>query len=178
MRRIVFFFMLMMLAFGSQAFSADEVKIGFVNLQRALNESEAGKKAKTELEAVIKQKQEEIEAKVAEHKKYKEDMEQQAVVLSEEALKKRKEELDRMERNVQRLITESNNEVQKLQREREVAILKEIDALIAQLGKEGRYTLILPAETVLYSPDEADITESLIKKYNESKKNSEGKKKN
>lgn len=187
MRRIFLLCMLMVLAFSSRAFSAGQleregtlvtVKIGFVNLQQALNESEAGKKAKTELEAIIKQKQENIEAKVAEHKKFKEDMEKQAVVLSDEALKKRKEELDRMERDVQRLITESNNEVQKLQREREVAILKEIDALITKLGKEEHYTLILPAETVLYSPAEADITERLIKMYNESKKSTEGKKNN
>lgn len=172
MRKIIFFCMLIILAFGSQAFSADQVKIGYVNLQRTLNESEAGKKAKVELEALIKQKQEEIEAKVAEHKRFKEEMEQQAVVLSDEALKKRKEDLDRMERDVQRLITESNNEVQKIQREREVAILKEIDALIAKLGKEKNYSLILPAETILYSTEESDITDLLIKMYNESKKGS------
>lgn len=178
MRRIIFFCMLIILAFGSQAFSADKVKIGFVNLQRALNESEAGKKAKVELEALIKQKQEDIEAKVAEHKRFKEEMEQQAVVLSDEALKKRKEDLDRMERDVQRLITESNNEVQKIQREREVAILKEIDALIAKLGKENGYSLILPAETILYSTEESDITDLLIKMYDESKKGSGGGQKN
>jgi len=48
---------------AGSASGADVVKIGYVDLRVALNESEAGKKAKIELESLIKTKQSSIEEK-------------------------------------------------------------------------------------------------------------------
>lgn len=168
MRKATVLAICMVLVFGSYAL-AQEVKIGVVNLQRALNESKSGIKAKSELEELIRQKQEQIEGKAAEHDRLKEELEQKAVVLSEDALKKRKEELEQTERDLKRMITESNTELQKKQREKEVAILQEMNELITALGKEENFMLILPAETILYSAEVTDITDRIIQRYDESR---------
>ena len=47
----------------SKATAAEALKIGIVDLFRALNESEAGKKAKIDLEVLIKSKQTVIDEK-------------------------------------------------------------------------------------------------------------------
>jgi len=56
------------------ASGADVVKIGYVDLRVALNESEAGKKAKIELESLIKTKQSSIEEKGKSIEKLKGDL--------------------------------------------------------------------------------------------------------
>jgi outer membrane protein len=167
---LVLFFVLFVIP--SYAVSAQEVKIGFVDLQRALNESEAGKKAKAELEAIIKEKQSRIDEKIMRKEKIRKELEMQATVLSENAIRQRQDELDRMERDIQRLIDDSNAEIQRRQRQMELSILKELDAIITELGKEEGYTIILPAEVILYSGEGTDITDRVIEKYDKSKSSS------
>src|SRR3990172_9406474 len=93
-------------AFSEEA-KAGAPKVGFIDLQRALNESEEGKKAKTELETVIKEKQTSISEKVKARDKLREDLSKQAAALSEKARKAKAEELDKLEKTVDRLISDS-----------------------------------------------------------------------
>lgn len=161
------------LVMSSYAFSAEQVNIGFVDLQRALNESEPGKKAKAELEALIIKRQGWIDEKINAKERFKEELQKQAVVLSDEELSKRQDELERMEREIDRMIEDSTAELQKKQREEELAILKELDAIITELGEKENLAVILPSEVVLYSRDGMDVTDLLIKRYNELKKDTE-----
>jgi outer membrane protein len=170
MRKTAVLVIVMVLALGSFAFAAEKVKIGVVNLQRVVNESEAGKKATSQLEAVIKERQAKIDEKQVEFEKLQKEMEQKATVLSEDAMKKRKEEIQKKERDLKRLISDSNAELQKLQREKQLGIQKELDALITKIGKDNGYTIILPNEVVLYYDDAMDMTDLVIKDYDETAK--------
>ncbi|MDP2167867.1 MAG: OmpH family outer membrane protein [Thermodesulfovibrionales bacterium] len=152
------------------------LKIGFVDLQQALNESSTGKKAKTELEAIIKEKQAVIGNKVSARDKLREELERQAVVLSEKAKKAKTEDLERLEKEVDRLIADSNDEVQKKQREREMVILKELEGVIEKLAEDEGFTIIFPADVILYVKDEIDLTKQVIKIYDELKAKAEKKK--
>ena len=62
-------------------------KIGIVDLSRAVNESEQGKKAKGELEVVVKKKQEALDEKGKALEKLKAEIEKQGSVMSAEARK-------------------------------------------------------------------------------------------
>lgn len=158
----------MVLLMSATAFPAENVKIGFINLQKALNESEVGKKAKQDIEQVIREKQAEVEGKVKAKDAMREDLEKQTVMLSEEARNKRVEELQRLEREIERLISDTNAELQKLQREKEVGILKELNAIIDKIGKEDGYTLILPSDVILYAVEGLEITDKVIEEYDKS----------
>ncbi|MFN3395217.1 MAG: OmpH family outer membrane protein [Thermodesulfovibrionales bacterium] len=151
--------------------SAQEVKIGYVDLRLALNESEAGKKAKTELESMIKIKQAAIDEKGKAIDKLKGDLEKQASVLSEGARKSKEEEIERHIREYQRLVQDSQAEVKKKESELTGSILKELREIIDKIGKEENYTLILEnvEGLILYSKKDIDLTEKVIKTYNETK---------
>jgi len=62
-----------------------ETKIGFVDLQRALNEIEEGKSAKATLKSDFDAKQKQLDAKKTEFDKLRQDFEKQAVVMAEQA---------------------------------------------------------------------------------------------
>ncbi len=164
---------LFMLSAGmvSTTFAKEAVKVGVVDLLRALNESETGKKAKTELESLIKSKQSPIEEKYKRIESLRADLEKQAAILSADARKARTEEIGRLERDFQRLIADSQAEVQKKQMELENKILKDLRNVINAIAQEGKYSLIIERADglVLYADKSIDITDAVIKKYNESK---------
>src|SRR5687768_12058018 len=69
------------------------VKIGYVDLQRSLNETGAGKKAKGKLEADKKKKQAELDKKQKELQAGAAELEKQRVVLKADVLRQREREL-------------------------------------------------------------------------------------
>jgi outer membrane protein len=150
---------------------AETLKVGIVDLLKALNESEAGKRAKTDLESLIKSKQTSIEEKGKNIEKLRTDLEKQAAIISPEAKKAKEEELERLIRDYQRIVADSQAEVKKKEGELTGEILKDLRETINKIAQEEGYTLILEhAEgLVLYANKSLDITDKVIKRYNESK---------
>jgi len=149
--------------------AADVAKFGSIDIQKVLNESEPGKKAKTDLEVLIKSKQTVIDEKGKTVEKMKSDIEKQTSVLSAEARKTKEDELEKNIREYQRLVQDSQSEVKKKEGELTDSILKEIRDIIEKVGEQEGYTLIIEKGMVLYSNKGIDITESVLKKYDESK---------
>lgn len=149
--------------------AADTVKFGAIDIQKVLNESEAGKKAKSDLESLIKSKQSTIDEKGKAIEKLKADIEKQASVLSADARKSKEEELEKLIREYQRLVQDSQAEIKKKEAELTDAIFKDTRELIDKIGEEEGYTLIIEKGMILYSSKGIDITDSVLKKYDESK---------
>ncbi len=149
--------------------AAPQGRIGFVDLQRAADESDAGKKARAELEALVKQKQAAIDEKQTALKKFKEDLDKQAIVLSAKAKKEKEDKLRTMEREFEKLIEESEGAIEKERREKTIAVIKELEGVIEKLGKEDGYTIILVSDAILYAGEGAELTDRVIKLYNELK---------
>jgi outer membrane protein len=170
MKRILLTFVVLMLLTGSHAY-AENIKIGAVDLLRALNESDAGKKAKTDLEFLIKTKQTSLDEKGKNIEKLKSDFEKQASVLSADARRSKEEELEKMIRDYQRQMSDSQNEVKKKEGDLTGDILRELREIIQQMGNEEGYSLILEGGDgqILFAKKELDLTESVIKKYNQLK---------
>jgi len=159
-------------AYISPAFSAEEKnKIAIVDLHKLINESDAGKKAKVELEGLIKSKQSAIDEKGKNIEKLKTDIEKQSAVITAEAKKSKEEELERLVRDYQRIISDSQAEVKKKEAELTSEILKTAREVINKIAQEGGYSLVLEKADglVLYFSSNLDITDKVIKKFNEAK---------
>ena len=173
MKKVVWLVVVLLMLTGTSALAAEviTVKIGYVDLVKSLNESEAGKKAKTDLEFLIKTKQTTIDEKGKAIEKAKADLEKQSSVLSPDARKAKEEEMERMLRDYQRLVADSQNEVKKKEGELTNDILKDLRAIVQKIGEDEGYTLILESAEgqILYAKKEADLTEVVIKKFNESR---------
>jgi outer membrane protein len=152
--------------------AVDALKIGCIEFQKVLNESDAGKKAKADLEILVKSKQTTIDEKGKTIEKMKADLEKQASVLSAEAKKSKEEELEKVLREYQRLVQDSQTEVKKKELELTDTIIKDMRQLVEKIGEEGGYTLIMEKTggMVLYSTKDIDLTDAVIKRYNQSKK--------
>jgi outer membrane protein len=147
------------------------LKIGLVDLFRAVNESDQGKKAKAELESIIKSKQEALEEKGKAIEKLKGELDKQAGVLSAEAKKNKEDEMERLTREYQRTVADSQSEVRKKEGELTGRIVKDLREIVAAIAQEDKYTIIMEnAEgLILFADKGLDLTDKVIKKFDESK---------
>lgn len=156
---------------GANAASAEALKVGLVELQKAVFESDAGKRARADFDSLVKSKQASIEEKGKSIEKLRADMEKQAAVISPDAKKAKIEEIERLERDFQRLVADSQAEIKKKEGELLGEIYKELRDVISKIGQEDGLSLILEYNEggVLYSNKSLDITDRVIKRYNEAK---------
>ncbi|RPI37669.1 MAG: OmpH family outer membrane protein [Nitrospiraceae bacterium] len=170
MKKLSLLLVVLSLFVAAQAY-AENIKIGSVDLIKALNESDAGKKAKTDLESLIKTKQASLDEKGKSIEKMKGDIEKQSSVLSADARKSKEDELEKVIRDYQRLVGDSQGEIKKKEGEFTKEIIKELREIIAKIGTEGGYTIILEGSDgqILYAQKEIDLTDLVIKKHNEMK---------
>lgn len=166
------FLLLTLMTLPLNSLAAENVKFGSIDIQKILNESESGKKAKSDLESLIKSKQTTIDEKGKAIEKLKADIEKQTSVLSADARKNKEDELEKHIREYQRLVQDSQTEIKKKEAELTDAILNDIRELIEKVGEEEGYALIVEKGMVLYSSKGTDITDSVLKKYDELKEKS------
>jgi outer membrane protein len=147
------------------------MKIGLVDLFKAVNESEQGKKAKAELESMIKGKQDNLEEKGKAIEKLKTELDKQGGVLSAEAKKAKEEEMERLTREYQRTVSDSQNDVRKKEGELTGRIVKDLRDVVTAIAQEDKYTLILEKAEglILFSDNSLEITDQVIKRFDESK---------
>ncbi len=170
MKKFVYLLAVIFLLVGSSAYAGD-VKIGLVDIIKALNLSDPGKKAKADLETLIQAKQDAINEKGLAIETMRGDLEKQSSVLSPEARKTREEELEQAIKEYQRLVTDSQTEVKKKESRFTLDIVKDLRKIISKIGEEENYTIILVKadELVLYSKKGIDLTDTVMKRYNKSK---------
>ena len=169
MKKILLLVVIFSLMAGSYAYAETiTMKIGVVDLMKALNESDAGKKAKAELESVIRSKQAVINEKGKTIEKLKDELNKQSSVLSAEAQKSKQDELDRMMRDYQRMVSDSQSDVKQRESDLTNGILKGLRAVVKKIGQKEGYTMIVEnAEgIILYSKKSLDLTDEVIKQYN------------
>jgi outer membrane protein len=149
-----------------------EFKIGIVDLQRALNESSAGKKAKEQFKVEFDKMQNSLKGEKDRLDRMKDDLEKQSVVLKEDERKNKAEEFERRRRDLRRKLEDSDAELRKKDQELTGDILKDLAEVIQQIGQRDGYTVILEnsSSSVLYGAKSIDMTEEVIKTYDSRKK--------
>src|SRR5579862_603198 len=75
-------------SFAAPTFALADTKVAYVDLQRALEETEDGKKAKAKLKSDFDRKQKELDDKQEELKKMKDALDKKAALMKPEALQK------------------------------------------------------------------------------------------
>jgi len=146
------------------------VKIGIIDLQKVAEESIAGKKATDEYNTLAKLKQEVIDEKRKAIENLRFNLEIQKAGLSDAAMKKKLEEIDRLETELERFGQDSEKELDAKYNELYNIMLQEILTLSNIIGEKEKYTLILDKGQILYGSDKIDITDLFINKYDETKK--------
>ena len=144
-----------------------ELKVGFVNLQRAISLSERGKTARAQFQASVKGKQEALLKEQQAIEKEQRELQKQGVVMKESVRAKAQLRFQRRVRDYERDKRDMQEELALREREITDGILKDLQKIIAELGKTGKFTMILERSQLLYTDQGTDVTDDVIKLYNE-----------
>lgn len=144
-------------------------KIGYVDINRAMNEVNEGKKAKAQLEADGKSKQQKLQIKQNELKAASEELEKQKPILSPDALQKKQMELQQKYVELQRMGAEFEKQFADQENSLTKPITEKMRNIISQLGAKDGYSAILPKDMMLYAPQGTDLTDKVISAYNAGK---------
>ena len=165
------FFLVFTMVFVASVHAAD-VKIGYIDMNRALNMSERGIKAVGILEGMVQAKQSVIAEKENKIKELDMEIAKQSSILNPQALKEKQNEREKMMKDYQRMVQDSQDEVKKKQDEFMQEIINDIRVTVSEIGQEEAYTAIFEkfAAGLVYFVEEEDLTEKVIKRFNEASK--------
>ena len=172
-------------AWAGQA-SPSALRVGIVDLDRALKESTSGKQAL----AALKQFRDKVVKEINDKKRLKDTREttlrdlqteltSQSMVLSDTAKRDKEETYRRQVRDLRKFIDDSNRFIEESERElreREAELtsrlLRDLLEIVRAVGREESFTIIFERNdrVLLYVADAIDLTEKIIKRFDTAKR--------
>jgi outer membrane protein len=146
--------------------SQEKVKIGFIDVQRAISESQAGKRAKERFQAYVKKAEAELLREKQEIERLKADFDKKGPLLKDEEKRNLEGDLQRRFVTYQRAMQDQQQELRQKEGEMTTDILRELEKIVNEVGKAEKFTLILERSQILYSDQGIDITSRVIEAYN------------
>jgi len=147
------FVILMLVCFGLIAtpVMAETQKIGYVDLQKALNLSAAGKEAKEKIKAKVQTYDAEVKQRQEELKKLKDDLEKQAMLLSEEARNAKERDYQQKVKDYQRFTKDIQETLQQTDADLTRKILESLLKVVRMSAKAEAIQSFLKRPRVLSS---------------------------
>jgi outer membrane protein len=146
-----------------------DAKIGVINSQRLLNETNAGKKAKENLTAFSKNRQALMELEERELRRMEEDFVKQSSVLSPAAKRDREEQFRRRMQEYQQKASELNREVQEKQKDVLEGFRDKIEMIVAKVAKRLGLQVVVDKSKggpTIYHEEGLDISGQIIEEFN------------
>jgi outer membrane protein len=156
-----------MLVLGhSLSFAQDRIKIGYIDIQRVIAESQAGKRARDRFQAQIKKAEADVMKERQELERLKSDLDKKGPLLREDERRNIESDLQKRSVILQRSMADHQQELQAKNNEMMSEILKELEKIVNEVGKAEKFTMILERSQILYSDQGIDITSKVIETYN------------
>jgi len=164
---VKYWLVVLLLALSSSFAAAQErVKIGFIDVQRVIAESQPGKRAKDRFQAQVKKAEADIQKERQELERIKADIDKKGPLLKEEERRNMEADFQKRSVNLQRTMGDYQQELRQKESEMMSEILKELESVVGEVGKADKFTLILERSQILYSDQGIDITNKVIESYN------------
>lgn len=145
-----------------------DLKTGVIDMQKIIQTSTAGKKAVASLEAEFKQIQNDFKKQESTIQKKAADIEKKRPLLTEQALNEYQNELQKNIQAYREDLGKKQSLMEKKQMELTKPIIEKVQKLIDSEAKSKQIGLVLEkrAPHVIWSNDEIDLTNEVIKKVN------------
>ena len=155
-----------LMLFSTLAVAQDRVKIGFIDVQRAISESQAGKRARDRFQAQVKKAETDLLKEKQELERLKSELDKKGPLLKEDERRNQEVDLQKRAVNYQRAMGDLQQELRQKEGEMTGDILKDLEKIVTEVGKSEKFTLILERTQILYSDQAIDITNKVIEVFN------------
>jgi outer membrane protein len=147
---------------------AEDLKVGYVDMQRAVAETEDGRKAKAQLKKVFDQKQKELDEQQEDFKKAKEDLDKKRSLMAADKIREKEEELAKKFEKVQQSYLRHQKDLQEKEGEAMQKILERMQRIIGGIAQSENFTMIFDRGQagLIFAKPHLDLTNELIRRYN------------
>ena len=152
-----------------QAASHNGIRIGVIDPQRVLEETDAGKRAKESLTNFMKNRQSLIELEEKELKRMEEDLVKQASILSAGARREREEQFRRRAIEFQQKANELNREIQDKQKEVLESFRDKVERVVSKVAQQMGLLVVMEkgrGGPTVYNDTSLDISPQVIEEFN------------
>lgn len=143
-----------------------EVKIGIVDVQKAIALSDAGKASKTRLENELNAFKQQLEQTKMELDKMRDNLGKQSAVMSNDARAAKEREFQQKVRDAQRFEEDRSQELQNLDKTLYNQLLQSFLKLSSEVAKRDGYDFVFERSSMIYAAEAADFTDKLIAEAN------------
>jgi outer membrane protein len=143
------------------AAGAEELKIGFVSIERITRESAAAKAAETRLAQEFAKRDKDLQELGARLKANADKLDKDGPVLSDSDRQSRQRELQDMDRDFQRRRRELQEDLNQRKNEELQALLERAQKVVRQIAEQEKYDVIL--QDAVYVGPRIDVTDKVLK---------------
>jgi len=154
------------------------VRMGYIDVQRVLTRSAAGVAAREALEKDRATMQKEMDGKRVELEKIRDELEKRGPLMTGDARREKEEQLERKRRDATRLADDFQRELSRKEQQLGSKVLQDLVGLIERYGKQKGFQIIVEKRGagVIYGAVELDITDDIIRAYDQEAAVTKGKK--
>lgn len=158
------FFLTIAIALAACSVSAQEFKIGIVNLDRIFREANSAKSAQTKLEQEFGKREKELNDVATQLKTLSDKFEREAPTLSESQRATRQKQLVDQDRDFQRKRREFQEDLNARKNEELQQVIERANRVVKTLAETEKYDLIV--QEAVYVNPKHDITDKVLRALN------------
>ncbi len=166
MSRVTQFLVAAVFLLGTSAAFAEDAKLGYVDMQRALNETEDGRKAKEKLKKDFDQKQKELDEQQTQLKKDIEDLDKKRTLLPADKVREKEAELRSRLEKVQQTYMRHQQDLSGKEQKETAKIFERMTKIIGEIAAAENFSMIVDKSALVYAKPHLDLTNELIRRYN------------
>ena len=148
--------------------AAADFKVAVVDMQRALNECEAGKHAKDQVKGKFDKAQDQLKKQRDDLDKAREDFDKKALVLKEDQRRDLEKDFEAKQLDFKRRYEDFQRDLKRTDAELTSGIVEQLYGIVSEIGAQQGYTMVLESSSgaLLYNDKSIDITDAVIKAHN------------
>ncbi len=148
--------------------AAEPVKVGVLDLQRCIQESNEGKRLSDSLKNKQAEMQKDLDKKQQELVDMKNDLDKQSLMLSVDAKTEREKEFEKKRRDLNYLVQDLSEEMKKAEADARISILNILSGVVETVAKQQKLDLIVERSNggILYFSKVLDITDQVLAELN------------
>lgn len=152
----------------SVAAHAGDFKAAYVDVQRAVQEVDEGRAAKTRLQALVAEKQKTLEKEQNTLKAEKDAYDKQAATMNDAARRSKEDELQKKFMDFGQRAEKFRAEMAEQERKELSSIFPKLEALMGQIATRDGFTMVFDKSNsgLAWAPPALDLTNELIRMYN------------
>ncbi|HEX3409935.1 MAG TPA: OmpH family outer membrane protein [Candidatus Binataceae bacterium] len=154
-----------LMALAAASTARADIKLAYVDIQRALNDCRNGKSAKTEFRGRLERVQSQLQGEQSEVQRLKDELEKKGPLMQPDQRQSLEQQYSRKLRDFQDDYKSTRETMQEKDNEITGAIVRDLATIVRQIGQKNGYTMVMEKGNLLWAVPSVDITDDVIRDY-------------